>query len=165
MYKYYFRYLISILYLWMLLRFSYKDIWILERSILFLLDFTNPPQPITSPELAIVESKMDITNITKNVQICFIVVDLASFDKIDKIRNPVSEKMWQTNTSAEWPIILNSNAHILWPKGAQKCAHQNFSKKRTNAHMFWPKGAQKCAHQKFWLKVHNSISHHKNVLF
>lgn len=99
MYKYYFRYLISILYLWMLLRFSYKDIWILERSILFLLDFTNPPQPITSPELAIVESKMDITNITKNVQICFIVVDLASFDKIDKIRNPVSEKMWQTNTS------------------------------------------------------------------
>ena len=94
MYKYYFRYLISILYLWMLLRFSYKDIWILERSILFLLDFTNPPQPITSPELAKVESKMDNRNITKNVQICFIVVDLASFDKIDKIRNPVSEKMW-----------------------------------------------------------------------
>ena len=60
---------------------------------------------------------------------------------------------------------LNSNAHILWPKGAQKCAHQNFSKKRTNAHMFWPKGAQKCAHQKFWLKVHNSISRHKNVFF
>ena len=65
----------------------------------------------------------------------------------------------------EWPIILNSNAHILWPKGAQKCAHQNFSKKRTNAHMFWPKGAQKCAHQKFWLKVHNSISRNKNVFF
>ena len=66
---------------------------------------------------------------------------------------------------AEWPIILNSNAHIFWPKGAQKCAHPNFSKKRTNAHIFWPKGAQKCAHQKFWLKVHNSISRLKNVFF
>ena len=65
----------------------------------------------------------------------------------------------------EWPIILNSNAHIFWPKGAQKCAHPNFSKKRTNAHIFWPKGAQKCAHQKFWLKVHNSISRLKNVFF
>ena len=60
---------------------------------MFLFDLTNPPQPITSPELAIVESKIENTNITKNVRICFIVVDLASFDKIDKIRNPVSEKM------------------------------------------------------------------------
>ena len=51
--------------------------------MLFLFDLTNPPQPITSPELAKVESKMDNKNITKNVQICFIV-DLASFDKIDK---------------------------------------------------------------------------------
>ena len=50
-------------------------------------------------------------------------------------------------------------------KCAQKCAHPNFSKKRTNAHIFWPKGAQKCAHQKFWLKVHNSISRLKNVFF
>ena len=98
----------------MLLRFSYKDIWILERSILFLLDFTNPPQPITSPELAEVESKMDNTNITKNVQICFIV-DLASFDKIDKNQKPgfwkkAVKKMWQTNTSvAELPCLLMIN--------------------------------------------------------
>ena len=74
-------------------------------------------------------------------------------------------EVWNWNEWSEWPIILNSNAHIFWPKGAQKCAHPNFSKKRTNAHIFWPKGAQKCAHQKFWLKVHNSISRLKNVFF
>ena len=62
------------------------------------------------------------------------------------IKNAVSYRHLKFCQSAEWPIILNSNAHIFWPKGAQKCAHPNFSKKRTNAHIFWPKGAQKCAH-------------------
>ena len=33
-----------------------------------------------------------------------------------------------SDQSAECLIILNSNAHIFWPKGAQKCAHQKFSK-------------------------------------
>ena len=70
--------------------------------------------------------------------------------------NDFTEMTCKQVLRAECSIILNSNAHIFWPKGAQKCAHQIFSKKRTKAHIFWPKGAQNCAHQKFWLKVHNS---------
>ena len=46
--------------------------------------------------------------------------------------------------SLQVPCRVSNNSKL---KCAQKCAHQNFSKKRTNAHIFWPKGAQKCAHQ------------------
>ena len=50
-------------------------------------------------------------------------------------------------------IILNSNAHIFWPKGAQKCAHQKFSK-----------SAQMCTY--FGQKAHkNAHTRHKNGFF